>query len=359
MKIVIALPCAAGNMSGGLKVLFQYANGLADEHDITILHVPFYSPISGFIGKLKALVQYMLGRFGLYKWQADWIDLRPQVKQVWCHTISDFEFSEQELVICSFWHTAYWLRQQNLSIEMCYLVQEYEYYRSADERTREIMHENFQADFDFLCISPVIVELLETFSNRVFYMPNGIELAAFICKDNIESDQRKLIMFPAREEEFKRTQDAILAISRLEQQYYSEYRFACFGRSKPENLPEYIEFYDSPTNENLCELLNQTAIFITPSLYEGWGLPGAEAMACGVALISTDNGGVRAYAEHEKTALIVQAEDINGMALAIQTLIEQPDLRHKLAQNGHNNIRTFTWEKAINRLNRHIADHYH
>jgi len=70
-------------------------------------------------------------------------------------------------------------------------------------------------------------------------------------------------------------------------------------------------------------------------------------MACGAALVSTDNGGIRAYAEHGQTALLSAPKDIDALVGNIYQLIQNEALRLHLAHAGYQHIQQFTWEKAV------------
>jgi glycosyltransferase involved in cell wall biosynthesis len=70
-------------------------------------------------------------------------------------------------------------------------------------------------------------------------------------------------------------------------------------------------------------------------------------MACGAALVSTDNGGVRAYADNEKTALLSPPKDPGALAANILRLLENRDLRLQLASAGHQRMQQFTWDRAV------------
>jgi glycosyltransferase involved in cell wall biosynthesis len=120
-----------------------------------------------------------------------------------------------------------------------------------------------------------------------------------------------------------------------------------FGGEAPPDLPAWVTFHRRPSNDELATLYNGSAIFLVPSHYEGWGLPGAEAMACGAALVSTDNGGVRAYAKHEHNALLVPPQEPAALAAAIVRLSEHTALRRRLAEAGYRSIQAFTWRRAL------------
>jgi len=98
-------------------------------------------------------------------------------------------------------------------------------------------------------------------------------------------------------------------------------------------------------------------VFVVGSHYEGFGQPGLEALACGVPLVTTDNGGCREYAISEETALVVPPKEPESMAEAIRRLREDDELRHRLAANGLELVRQrFDWETSAQLLEERLSD---
>jgi glycosyltransferase involved in cell wall biosynthesis len=75
-------------------------------------------------------------------------------------------------------------------------------------------------------------------------------------------------------------------------------------------------------------------------------------MACGAALVSTDNGGVRAYAKHSETALLSPPHEPQALAANVLMLLRDPAQRLALAQRGHEAIQRFTWSEATDAIER-------
>ena len=73
-------------------------------------------------------------------------------------------------------------------------------------------------------------------------------------------------------------------------------------------------------------------------------------MICGCAVACTDNGGFRCMAEHEKTALLSSVYNVETLAKNITRLITDNELRHKIAHNGTENIKQFSWENSYHKL---------
>jgi len=102
--------------------------------------------------------------------------------------------------------------------------------------------------------------------------------------------------------------------------------------------------------EKMAEKYSSADIFVDARWYAGWNNPVAEAMACKVPVVCTDIGGVKDFAFHEKTALLVPPKDPKAMASAIIRLIRDKELRETLRENAYKHIRQFDWDKSARRL---------
>ena len=100
----------------------------------------------------------------------------------------------------------------------------------------------------------------------------------------------------------------------------------------------------------MAEVYGSADLFIEASSQAGWNNPAAEAMACRVPLICTDIGGVRDFAVHEQTALLVPPGDVPAMASAILRMAADAGLRERLAGAGLKSISRFDWEHSVDQL---------
>lgn len=138
------------------------------------------------------------------------------------------------------------------------------------------------------------------------------------------------------------------------------YPVLCVGDSRPwkgtdtirratSKLGLPLECYagkDLPQSRMAAEY-GSAEVFVVGSHFEGFGQPGLEALACGVPLVTTDNGGCREYAVHEETALLVPAGDWAAMAVAIERLRSDRDLAGRLVKNGLELVREkFDWDET-------------
>jgi glycosyltransferase involved in cell wall biosynthesis len=117
-----------------------------------------------------------------------------------------------------------------------------------------------------------------------------------------------------------------------------------------------MEHRPAPTDADLAAFYNEVRVFLLPSRVEGLGLPALEAMACGAAVVVTDNGGSRQYAADGVNALVVPPGDAPAMQDAILLLIRDDELSTRIARAGAATASGFTWDRAIDALERTLVD---
>lgn len=126
----------------------------------------------------------------------------------------------------------------------------------------------------------------------------------------------------------------------------------------PEALPPWVRFLLSPDPETAVrEVYNRSQVFLQASHYEGFGFTAIEAMACGCALVTTDNGGSRDYAFDGETALVTGPGDASALASAIVALVDDPVRRLAMAEAGRRLVQRFDWDAGAAALERHLLDY--
>ena len=105
-----------------------------------------------------------------------------------------------------------------------------------------------------------------------------------------------------------------------------------------------VVFVDFVYDTDLPLLYNAAAAFAYPSLYEGFGLPAAEAMACGVPTLTSKDGALLEVVGD--AALTVDAASVEEIAGGLKRLLTDEGLRARLAEAGPKQAARFTWEAA-------------
>ena len=95
-------------------------------------------------------------------------------------------------------------------------------------------------------------------------------------------------------------------------------------------LQERITFRHGLPREELAREFNRATIAVTPSLYEGFGLPAAEAMSCGAPVVVSDGGALPEVAG--EAGVVTPKGDAPALARAIDELLAHPERRHAVAE---------------------------
>jgi glycosyltransferase involved in cell wall biosynthesis len=105
-------------------------------------------------------------------------------------------------------------------------------------------------------------------------------------------------------------------------------------------LGERVRFIHDVPAADVSALLSGAMVFVFPSRYEGFGLPPLEAMACGAPVIAAN---VSSLPEVVGDAGLLVAPEVEPLAEALQTLLDDPVLRANLVKRGLARARQFTW----------------
>lgn len=192
-------------------------------------------------------------------------------------------------------------------------------------------------------------------ADQLLYQPIGIDHEVFRGPSPIADRPVDVAMLYSGHP-VKGTADGLAALAEVRRRRPC-LKVALFGLLAPvEPLPEWVTFHNGLDRPGLVrEVYGRSKVFVQPSWLEGFGLPAVEAMACGAALVTTDNGGSRDYAVADETAVVVPPRSVDDLADAIEALLVDADRRHQIAAAGEQFVRRFTWERAGDQLAAHLS----
>jgi glycosyltransferase involved in cell wall biosynthesis len=117
-------------------------------------------------------------------------------------------------------------------------------------------------------------------------------------------------------------------------------------RDFPTELHDRIEVVPSYSRDDLPRLLEGHELTLFPTLYDGFGKTLLEAMACGLAPVTTLVAGPREVVRDGIDGLLVPPADANALVTAIERLLADPDLRLRLRTGAWETAQRFSWESA-------------
>jgi len=110
-------------------------------------------------------------------------------------------------------------------------------------------------------------------------------------------------------------------------------------------VADAIATHSEISYDRMTELYASAAIAVVPSLYEGFGLPAAEAMACGVPTVATTGGALPEVVG--EAGRLVPPGDADALATAMDELLESPGVRERLGDRARERVtRTFDWDRT-------------
>ena len=108
-------------------------------------------------------------------------------------------------------------------------------------------------------------------------------------------------------------------------------------------LTDRIRFVSGISTEQMVCYYAEATVAVVPSVYEGFGLPAGEAMACGVPVVSTDGGALPEVVGD--AGVIVPVKNADALAAALDGLLAKPHQRAELAARGRARIlEKFSWD---------------
>ncbi|MBI4318692.1 MAG: glycosyltransferase family 4 protein [Chloroflexi bacterium] len=113
-------------------------------------------------------------------------------------------------------------------------------------------------------------------------------------------------------------------------------------------LDKDVIFLGYVSDSDLPVLYNLADVFAFPSLYEGFGFPVLEAMACGTPVVSSNRSSLPEVVG--EAGLLASPDDVGAIAAALDQMLNDSHLRDDLVQRGLQRARQFTWQRAAERI---------
>jgi glycosyltransferase involved in cell wall biosynthesis len=117
-----------------------------------------------------------------------------------------------------------------------------------------------------------------------------------------------------------------------------------FDRVRELGLDGHVHFTDYIQSDDTTALLNASEMFVFPSLYEGFGLPPLEAMACGRPVICSNSSSLPEVVGNG--AILFEPHDVGALVQAMERILTDEHLRSELSMRGIAQASRFSWERT-------------
>lgn len=120
-----------------------------------------------------------------------------------------------------------------------------------------------------------------------------------------------------------------------------------YGLAKDLGLESKVQFMGRVSEAEKWRLLGSSICLVLPSTAEGWGVVLTEAAATGTPSVAYEIPGVREQAGIVPSIRLVRPRDVEGLAVWIQKLLEDPELRISLGKEGRIAASRLTWDVSV------------
>lgn len=221
-------------------------------------------------------------------------------------------------------------------------------------------HNKFQRNF---CPSQETLRLLKRRGiNNLEVWSRGVSLEAFHPSKQSEELRRKmggdgkiLLLYVGRLAPEKNIDVLLAALHSVNYQVKDKIHLALVGDGPAKEqlqakAPENVTFFGYLQGDELAQAYASADIFVFPSVTETLGNVVLEAMASGLPVIAAKAGGIKDNLRHLENGLACQPRNSLSMAQAILTMVEDDDLRVRLAEQAFAYAGTRSWEAIFSKL---------
>ncbi|HXF76322.1 MAG TPA: glycosyltransferase family 4 protein, partial [Methylomirabilota bacterium] len=261
--------------------------------------------------------------------------------------------AESDVFISTFWTTAYWLNRLRDRFPRAHYVsylQDYEAW--FQPKSSEWVHRVI-ASYDFpdaiITTSDWLHEKLLEHGKDSHVIPKGVDQDVFRSLDD-EIRQPLGVVAMARPHTPYRGFHSVISIFKQLHRRLPGVQLSLFG-AKSKTLGKLgIPTRNYGFVENgpaLARIYNRNAVYVDPSEFQGFGMMGLEAMACGSACVLTSVGGINQYAKDKQNALLFDPREPDSAAEMVLTLLCDESLRSHLVNEGWKTAAQFTLQREI------------
>lgn len=355
-RVAFMLPGARRSASGGYKVVYEYANKLAEDgYDVDIVYpCSMLNRDKQLWEKVRRLLRLAYLTFSDSYNPRHWFALDSRVKLHYVWTFKERYMPHADIYFATAVQTSPYLNEfRRISpANKYYLIQGYETWHWPEQR----VHDTYRYDMQKIVIAPWLKEKVEQAGAKATLIHNGFNFDYFKMSVAPEDKDKYCVSMLYHRSPLKGCADGMAALE-IVRERFPQLHVRMFGATPlPESMQrDWVEFVQMPDRESHNAIYNNSAIYLAPSHSEGFALTPPEAMMCGCAVVCTDIGGYRVVCHHEQTALLAQMGDAEALAQSMIRLIENDQLRIRIAHAGHKAIQDYTWDNAYAKLRELIS----
>ncbi len=317
---------------GGTKIILEHANRLVKlGHEVNLIshfQKPVWFPLDEKINFI----------------QVPW-------EKILCESIP-----KCDIIIATYWREIYECVQQKIAPVVYFEQGDFHLFdlKQLDNRTFEYINKQLKTvKFIYTVSSFAKEKLKEIYNVESKVIPNAVDNNIFYYEPHKKNENTNITIIGAEQAEFKRINNILEAIKIIKSKGY-KINLNWITPTEPINPVGNVIV--NPKQIIIGNTLRNTDIYICASIYESFCLPVLEAMTCGAAVITTNNGGNMDFVENGKNALVVKKDDINDLVKKIEQLLKDTNLRETIANNASKINEKFSWNMTMQEIDKYYKE---
>lgn len=319
---------------GGSKIILEHANKLSNRgHKITLIS---------------------------HDTRPDWFPLEKKVQFIqvpWEEILCEQIPKETDVIVATYWREIYECVEQRIAPVVYFEQGDFHLFdlEKLDKRTYDYINKQLKTiNFIYTVSSFAKKKLHEIYDVDATVIPNAVDDKVFYYKPHKENAIPNITIIGSEEAKFKRIQNIIDALNIIKQNGY-KFNLNWITPTEPKKNKD-LKPIINPPQIVIGNTLRKTDIYICASMYESFCLPVLEAMTCGAAIITTDNGGNMDFIKPNKNALIIEKDNINDIVQKVEKILNSKELKDSLVKNGVEESAQFSWTTTINKVEEYYQE---
>lgn len=317
---------------GGSKIILEHANRLTKMgHTITLIsHFPKPNWFS-----LDEKVEFI---------QVPW-------ENILCKSIP-----KCDLIVATYWREIYECIEQKIAPVIYFEQGDFHLFdlSKVDERLFKYIKKQLDTVKFVYTVSTFAKEKLqEIYNKESIVIPNAVDDKIFYYEPHKKNKVITISIIGAEDSEFKKISNILEAIKIVKKEGY-KIDLKWITPTDPVKSKE--KAIVNPKQIVIGDTLRNSDIYICASMYESFCLPVLEAMTCGAAVITTNNGGNMDFIEDGYNALIIEKNNIEDIVNKLKMLIENENLRNTIAKNGVEKASQYSWNITMERIDNYYKE---
>ncbi len=336
--------------SGGMRVIFEYAGRLSQKgHEVT-LYSPFI-PFNPYKGQFNFNFTKYRIKYGLKNFTGKSVlpdNIFPHNFEIrYVPFVNNYFVDDADALIATSWTTSYFVDNLNSKKgKKSYLVQDFEIWNCNSELSKK----SYLLDLQKISVSDYLKKFLQkNFQTDSAVIMPGINYSVFSNKNKLFGD-KKVLSFADHSLENKNIKGAVGISVRLKEKY-PELEIIAFGNSQYNKFPDFINFVACKDDSEVRDIYCKTSVFLFPSLYEGFGLPPAEAMACQCAVVGNKVAAFQDYSVNNVSAVHCNPDNPDELFEGVCSLLDDNEKLKRISETASVEIRkVLDWNKSTDKF---------